>query len=276
MRAGNEPGALRRFWWCGTQRRRLAVVGTGTLLSLVGTCLVLLGGGQAPSPLPLAARFPPSATPTPVDPAVAVRAVSAVDLFEGVDTASGDPVRVRVVGLRSAAPCWQAESAAFARDAVLGKEVGLVVSTQGRTSDGRLAAHVRLPGGEDYALAAVSAGAALVGAEVSPELLAAESGARANHLGLWADSCAAGQEEGPSSTGELPTVTSDPTRSPDETTEPTSAPTDPPTTTEPEEPRQGARQGRPCSPEGALGTGRDGRELTCAPTPARGLRWVAR
>jgi hypothetical protein len=85
---------LRRFWWRGTQRRRLAVAGTGALLSLAGTCLVLLGGGQAPSPPALAARLPPSATPTLADPAVAVCAVSAVEVRRAGDLTAGLAVRL--------------------------------------------------------------------------------------------------------------------------------------------------------------------------------------
>lgn len=291
VRYANEPGLLRRFWWSGTQKRRLVVVSASALVSLAGTGLVVIGGGEAsPTPTPaVAARLPVITTSkpvsstdlaNPVDPAVAVvtvRTVSAVDLFDGVDTTSGDPIRVRVADIRPASTCWQAESVDFARGALLGKEVRVVMSARGRASDGRLLASVWLSEGRDFALTALAAGAALAGAEVNSELLGAEAGARANQRGLWANGCSSSQAPTSSSTGE-PTTTATTTapRSEETTKQPTSVPVDPTTTTPPPDVQQGAQVGQPCAPEGAIGTDRNGRELTCRPTLIRGLRWAVR
>jgi endonuclease YncB( thermonuclease family) len=274
VRNASEPGVLRRFWWRGTQKRRLAAVGSLALLSLSGTVLVVLGGAQAPPSTAAVTRFPPPTASTPADPVVAVRAVSAVDEFDGLDTASGTPVRVRVVDIRSTAPCWQAESLAFARDALLGKEVRLV-GTGGRSTDERLPAHVRLPTGEDFALAALTAGAAVAGAEVTPELLTAESAARVNRLGLWANACAESQAPSPPPASEsaTTTTTAGTTPPPDRTSAPTSDPPDTTATSRPTDIQQGVRVGKPCSPEGATGISRNGREVTCRRTLVGGLRW---
>ncbi|MEO6087662.1 MAG: hypothetical protein ABIQ18_31585 [Umezawaea sp.] len=288
MGYANEPGVLRRFWWHGTQKRRLVVVSASALVSLAGTGLVVTGGGHA-SPAPaVAARFPvittskPATTSTSVGPAdqadqvdrvVAVRTVFAVDQFDGIDTASGDPIRARVVDIRSAAPCWQAESLDFARDALVGKEVRLVMSARGRTPDSRLPVRVRLPGEQDFALTALAAGAALAGTDVGAELLGAESGARANHRGLWASGCQPSQAPSASSTA-VPTTTATSTAPrPAESTAPTSVPVDPTTTTPPDDVQRDVQKGQPCAPEGARGIDRNGRDVTCTATLVRGLRW---
>jgi hypothetical protein len=283
----NEPGVLRRFWWRGTQKRRLVVVSASALVSLAGTGLVVTGGGHA-SPTPaVAARIPvittskQATTSTSVGPAdqvdqvVAVRTVSAVDLFDGIDTASGDLIRARVVDIRSAAPCWQAESLDFARDALVGKEVRLVVSARGLAPDGRLPARVRLAGGQDFALTALTAGAALAGTGVGPELLGAESGARANHRGLWASGCQSTSQDPSASSTAVPTTTATSTAPrPTQTTVPTSVPADPTTTTPPaDDVQRDVQKGQPCAPEGAKGIDRSGREVTCTATLVRGLRW---
>lgn len=287
VRYANEPGVLRRFWWRGTQKRRLAVVCSSALLSVAGTGLVLIGGEQTPSTPAFAASFPSTTTPPqPTDPAVTVRAVTAVDQFEGVGTASGDLIRVRVIDIRSTAPCWQAESLDFARDALLGKKVLLAVTTSGQAPDGRLPAHVRLPEGQDFALTALTAGAALAGTtEVDPELLAAETSARMNHLGLWANACAPNQDQSRPSTSEstIATTTTSPASRSGDTTAPTSTTTDPATTdpaatdtTPPADVQQEVQVAKPCSPEGAIGVSRNGRDVICEQTLLRGLRWAVR
>lgn len=251
------------------------------LFSLAGTGLAVIGGQDAPAPA-LSALVPFATTPRSGDPTVTVRTVSAVDQFESVDAVSGELVRVRVAGIRSTTSCWQADSLNFARDVLQDKKVRLIVNAKARTSDGPLPARVLLPEGQDFALAALAAGAALAGAtEVDPRLLAAETDARANRRGLWANSCAPSQVR--PSTSELPlSTTTSPPPSSDDTTASPPAPTDPTTTTAtttpspPADVQQDARAGRLCSPEGATGVNDNDREFTCTRTLTGSLRWAAR
>lgn len=286
MRYAIEPGVLRRLWWRTTQRKRVAVTCLSMLLSLAGTSLVLAGGGQAPKPAAVTA-FPSITTPRPADPTVTVRTVSAVDTFEGVGTASGELIEVRVAGIRSISPCWQDESLGFARDALHDKTVRLVLSGTGSGPDGRRIARVLLPDGDDFAQSALNAGAALVGTgNVSAELLRTEVDARANRRGLWARACAPTQAG--TSTSELPvstttTTTTSAAPAPGTATVPTPAPPEQTTTTtttttttsRPADVQQGVQAGRPCRPEGSLGVTDQGKDMTCRRT-LTGLRWSAR
>jgi hypothetical protein len=251
------------------------------LFSLAGTGFAVIGGGQAPLPPVVSALLPSTTAPRQVDPLVTVRTVSAVDVFDAVGTVTGDVVRVRVVHLRSTAPCWQSESLDFARDVLQDKEVRLVLSTSARAADGRVPARVLLPGGQDFALGAVTAGAALAGTtEVDPGLLSAETDARAGRRGLWGNACAPSQAR--ASAGESTTSTTSTSATPPKATTsvPPSASIDPTTTTTttspPADVQEDVHVGRTCAPEGAPGVTPNGRKVTCTRTALRGLRWVLR
>ena len=266
----------------------MAVTASSILLSLTGTSLALIGGQEPPAPA-VSPLIPVITAPRPADPVVEVRAVSAVDLFDGVHTANGASVQVRVEGLRSAAQCWQAESLAFARDTLQDKGVHLVVNTNARPPNGRQTAQVLLPDGQDFALIALTAGAALAEtAETDTELLAAEGDARANRRGLWSNACAPSQTG--TSTSESTTTTTTTTattattttsrvpRPSRTTTTRTSVPGESSaatTTTFPsDDVQEGVKAGRLCSPEGAAGITDSGREVTCQRTLLGNLRWM--
>jgi hypothetical protein len=287
----NDPGALRRLWWRSAQGHRLTAACLGVLLSLAGTSLTLFGGESLPEPR-TADQFTVSVTPRPGDPEITVESVSEVDLFDGLDTATGDLVAVRVAGVRSAAPCAADGSLAFARKTLEGKKVRLVLGGNAMPApDGRLAAKVLLPDGQDLALQLLTAGAALALAQADSDgqrLVSAETDARQNHRGLWAGSCAPPQthtstDGGPSSTITTTSATRESGSSTVRTPDPTWVPAKPTTTTATataispplDDIQRGVKVGDACSSQGALGITDEGQNAECRRKGSQeGFRWT--
>ncbi|WP_170155356.1 thermonuclease family protein [Lentzea atacamensis] len=231
-------------------------------------------------------RSTPSATSRPGDSQVVVQAVSAVDLFNGLDATTSELVRVRVTGIRSTGPCWAHDELAFARNTLDGKQVRLLDDGRGaRDPEGRLLVKVQLLAGQDYAETAVAAGAAVPDTGSDTRLTEAEAEARQHRRGVWASTCvpstpsASGSSQPssppPSSAGEKTTETSRTTARP---TTPVEVPPQPTVSTAPEpqppdDIQRGVDMGAPCSPEGVRGLTAQGQEVTCQ-RKGEDLRWM--
>ncbi|TWP48416.1 hypothetical protein FKR81_27860 [Lentzea tibetensis] len=205
-----STGIVRRFWWRINQRARLAVACLGILTALVTTGTVGFGGEVVPQERESAGLEEAMHRGDSLE--VTVHTVSDVDLFEGVEPATGLAFRARVAGLRQIADCGPAESRSVAQSLLRGKNVWLVVKSDDVSGNDRIAVDVRLPDGADYARTIVHEGAASADLSAREELAPVESAARQEHRGLWAAGCApdaatATATSAPSSSAPSPTVT---------------------------------------------------------------------
>lgn len=286
----NDPGPLRRLWWRSTSTTRLSVAALGVLLSMTATALAMNDTAQ---PAQNQAGLSASSTPGPDDPGVTVRAVSAVDLFNGVDETTGDLIEVRVAGIRSTAPCWVEGALAFARTTLDGKKVWLLKGDNvARDPEGRLLAKVMLPTGQDYTEVVVATGAGSVDAGSDERLRAAEAEARQARRGVWASSCAPTTSSAPEGSGPTSASASAPsapgtpgtpgspgtTTGSATTTAPVVVPPPPPATTSPppqppDDVQRGVEMGAACSPEGARGVTVKGQDVRCM-RKGEDLRWM--
>jgi hypothetical protein len=209
---------------------------------------------------------------------VTVHTVSDVDLFEGMEPATGLSFHGRVAGVVRSAECWLAESRAAAQNLLVGKSVRLTVRKGGVSTDDRIAVDVRLPDGADYAQTVVGDGVVTADLSARDELAPVESAAREQRRGLWASGCAPGAtttSSAPSSSSSSPAPTTTTTTTPaPETSEPLppepSVPDTPPThdTT-----WTGIPLGRTCFEEGARKKAPNGDEMVCARNGKNQLRW---
>lgn len=279
----NDPGALRRFWWRSTPAGRVGIACSSVVLSLVVTGFAVADTTTSTSEK--AVQSTPSAPPRPRDSQVVVQAVSAVDLFNGLDATTSELVRVRVAGLRSTGPCWAHDELAFARNTLDGKQIRLLDDGRGAPDpEGRLQVKVLLLTGQDYAEAAVAAGAGVPDTGSDTRLTAAETEARHHRRGVWGSTCvpstpsASGSSEPPpppSSATEKTTESNATTALP---TPPVVVPPQPTVTTTPkpqppDDVQRGVEMGASCSPEGARGLTANGRNVTCQ-RKGEGLRWM--
>ncbi|MCP2201012.1 nuclease homologue [Lentzea flava] len=208
---------------------------------------------------------------------VTVHTVSDVDLFEGVEPATGVFFDARVAGLRRIADCWLAESRATAQNLLLGKTVRLTVKKDVDADSNRIAVDVRLPNGEDYARTIVHDGVARADLTSRDELAPVESSARQERRGLWAASCLTNEMPTSSTTTSSSTPTTTTTTS---TPEPSTPPPPPPpvtttttTTTTPFDEIDNIWPGKICFKEGARRTTSNGEEMVCARNGRNNLRW---
>jgi alkylhydroperoxidase family enzyme len=279
----NDPGALRRFWWQSTPGGRVGIACSSVVLSLVVTGFAV--ADTTTSTQEKVVRSTPSATPRPGDSQVVVQAVSAVDLFNGLDATTSELVRVRVTGIRSTGLCWAHDELAFARTTLDGKQVRLLVDGGGaRDPGGGLLVKVQLPAGQDYAETAVAAGAAVPDSGSDTRLTAAESEARQHRRGVWGSTCVPSTPSAsdssqpsppPSSAGEKTTESGTTTTQP---APPVEVPPQPTVTTTPQQQppddvQRGVEMGAPCSPEGARGLTAKGQDVICQ-RKGEDLRWM--
>ncbi|RDI34919.1 thermonuclease family protein [Lentzea flaviverrucosa] len=275
-----SPGIVRRFWWRSGQRTRLAIACTGVLGALAVTGAAGFSGAAGP-----ADRGGPGVAVHRGDSfEVTVRAVSGVDLFEGVEPDTGRAFGARVAGV-SAAPCWQSQSLAVAENLLRGKKVRLTVKKDGDTGTDRLLVDVELPDGTDYARTVVDEGTASADVAARGELGPVESAARLQRRGLWAGGCTGYRDDALATPSSTPQTSSTTTPVPATTTTtpppvPTTtveepAPQPPPTTTEePGDDEWLARfEGKRCLLEGTRRTSPKGTEIVCTRGPRGQLRW---
>ncbi|MCX2947099.1 hypothetical protein [Lentzea sp. NEAU-D7] len=276
-----SPGPVRRFWWRSGQRTRLAIAAAGVL----GALAVTGAAGFSGDALPGQRGGPGVAVHRGDSFEVTVRAVSAVDLFEGVEPDTGRVFGARVAGV-NAAPCWQSQSLAAAENLLRGKKVRLTAKSDGETGTDRLLVDVELPDGTDYAWTVVGEGTASADLAARGELAPVESAARQQRRGLWAGGCTGYRDDAlatPSSTPQTSSTTTPPPATTTTTTPPPvptrtteePAPKPPPTTTaEPgDEEWLGRFVGRRCFLEGARKTSPKGTEIVCTRGPRGQLRW---
>lgn len=209
---------------------------------------------------------------------VTVHTVSDVDLFEGMEPATGLMFPARVVGVGRIADCWLPESRATAQNLLRGKTVRLTVKKDIEAEGDRIAVDVQLPNGLDYAQTLVHEGMAPADPSSRDELAAVETAARQENRGLWAAACTrietATSSAPSSSTPSLTTTTTTPT--PTSTTESSAPPPPkPPVTTTPpdDEWDDGIWLGKICFREGARRTAPNGEEMVCARNGRNQLRW---
>jgi endonuclease YncB( thermonuclease family) len=275
-----SPGIVRRFWWRSGQRTRLAIACAGVLGALAVTGAAGFSGDARP-----AERGGPGVAVHRGDSfEVTVRAVSGVDLFEGVEPDTGRVFGARVAGV-NAAPCWLSQSLAAAENMLRGKKVRLTAKSDGDTGTDRLLVDVELPDGSDYAQTVVGEGTASADLAARGDLAPVESAARQQRRGLWAGGCTGYRDDvlaTPSSTPQtsttttpVPTTTTTPPPPVITTTIEKPAPQPPPTTTEEpgDEEWLGRFVGRRCFLEGATKTSPKGTEIVCTRGPKGQLRW---
>ncbi|HEX8865507.1 MAG TPA: thermonuclease family protein, partial [Lentzea sp.] len=228
------PGIVRRAWWGAHQHTRLAVTCLGVLTALATTAAAGFVGGTTPQ----------QREDTGIDTMrrgdsfeVTVHTVSDVDLFEGVEPASGVLFRARVAGVGRIADCWHAQSLATAQNLLRGKMVRLTVKKDVDSDNDRIVVDVRLPGGTDYAQTLVHDGMAPADIATRDELAQVETVARQEHRGLWASSCirivSTTSSEPSSSTTTTTTTTATTTTTTPETTTRRPPPRPPVTSVEP-------------------------------------------
>jgi endonuclease YncB( thermonuclease family) len=212
---------------------------------------------------------------------VTVHTVSDVDLFEGVELATGLSFDARVAGLRRVADCWLAESRTTAQNLLRGKTVRLTVKNDVDPGADLIAVDVQLPNGVDYARTIVQDGVARADPAARDELAPVESAARQERRGLWAadcilDSSTATPSSTPSSSTPAPTTTTTTTTTAPEPSAPprptlSLTPLPPPSSDDDE--WDGILLGKVCFKEGARRTNRDGEEMVCTRNGRNQLRW---
>ncbi|RZS32191.1 nuclease-like protein [Herbihabitans rhizosphaerae] len=306
MRDGSQsdPDALRRWWWRVSQRTRVAVVCTGTLLAVVVAGVALAGVGRAPASAvarpPIPTMTPtassstdvgqtsdtPEARPAP-DRVIAVIGVPSANLLDGVDTLTNRPVAVRVSGIRATPPCWADQARLHAVELVLGKQVRLAGDERPGAHqpdpDGRVPARVLLADGHDYAHTVLASGAAQVDISLGTapnqqDLAAVEADARQARRGVWGPPCVPNPTSSPPPTNQQGPPPP-PTQLPPPPTQLPPPPTHrpppvPPTTPPPQDGVQhGVRKGDRCSPEGARGVTVEGEHVVCRDRDGRQPRW---
>ncbi|GAB2813093.1 thermonuclease family protein [Lentzea nigeriaca] len=267
---------MRRFWWGAGHHTRLTIMCLGVVTALAATGAAgFLGDAE---PRDHGDAGPDTAVLRGDSFEVTVHTVSDVDLFEGVEPATGLFFNARVAGLRSIADCWLTESRSTAQTLLRGKTVRLTVKKNIDAGANRIAVDVRLPDGADYAQTIVHDGVARADLSTRDELAPVESAARQERRGLWAASCL---------TNETPTSSSTPSSTTTTTT--TSAPTSEPSTPPPPPPPPSITTtttppfdehdewdniwlGKICFKEGARRTSPSGEEMVCARN-GRNLRW---
>lgn len=213
---------------------------------------------------------------------VTVHTVSDVDLFEGVEPATGLFFDARVAGLRRIADCWLAESRATAQNLLRGKTVRLTVKNDVDPGNEVIAVDVRLPNGADYAQTIVHDGVARADVSARDELASVESAARQERRGLWAAECVSDvvpTSSSSTSSSATPTTTTTTTTTTTVPAPESSAPPPPsPTVTSPppsddDDAWDDIRLGKMCFKEGARRTNRDGQEMVCTRNGRNQLRW---
>jgi endonuclease YncB( thermonuclease family) len=213
---------------------------------------------------------------------VTVHTVSDVDLFEGVEPATGLYFHAQVAGIRRISDCWRTESRDSAQNLLRGKTVWLTVKKDGGSGNNEFPVDVKLPDGADYAQTVVRDGAATADMSTRGELVSVEAAARVERRGVWAAACAPGAVTAtPSSTpssSSSPAPTTTTTTAPVPTSSPESPSTPPVTTTssppsDDDEEWMIARQGKPCLIEGARRTSPKGNVLICSRDGNDRLRW---
>lgn len=274
----SSPGIVRRFWWGANQHARLAVTCLGVLAALATTATAGFLGDAAPR------ETGPSGRQTAVHRGdsfeVTVHTVSDVDLFEGVEPATGLFFHAQVVGVGRIADCWLAESRATAQNLLRGKTVRLTVKKDVDPGSDRIAVDVQLPNGLDYAQTIVHDGMAPADASTRDELAQVETVARQEHRGLWAAACTRIEtttSSAPSSSTPSPTTTTTTTTTPaPESSEPPSSEPEPTHTTSPppdDDSWDDIWLGKVCFKEGARRTAANGNEMVCARNGKNQLRW---
>jgi endonuclease YncB( thermonuclease family) len=278
-----RPGPVRRLWWRTPQPARLAIMCLGVLSALVTTGAAGFLGDDLP-------RAPGNSGIEAVHRGdafeVTVHTVSDVDLFEGVEPATGVFFHAQVAGIRRISNCWLAESRDSAQNLLRGKTVWLTVKKDGGSGTNEIPVDVKLPDGADYAQTVVHDGAATADMSTRGELMSVEAAARVERRGVWATACAPGavpatpsstpSSSSSSSSSPVPTTTT--TAAPVPTSSPESSPA-PPVTTTSSPPSDDddewivARLGKPCLIEGARRTSPKGSELTCSRDGKDRLRW---
>ncbi len=276
-----RAGAIRLSWWRANQHARIAIAGLGVLTALATTAAVGFAGDASPGDRGSAGLGPAVRGGDSLD--VTVQTVTEVDLFEGVESATGLSFHARVAGLHRVDGCWQTESREIARSLLRGKNVRLTVRRGGGGGSDRIAVDVRLGDGSDYASTVVHEGVVRADLTAREELAPDESSARQERLGLWAAGCttsepAATSSVQPSSSTQdtsavppsAPTTTAVEIPAPPPPVPPTS---EPPVTSTSSEPPADDRVGRPCLIEGMRTTSPRGNELVCARNAKNQLRW---
>ncbi|MET9629679.1 thermonuclease family protein [Lentzea sp. NPDC006480] len=207
---------------------------------------------------------------------VTVHMVSDVDLFEGVEPASGVLFRARVAGIGRIADCWLAESRATAQNLLRGKMVRLTVKKDVDSDSDRIVVDVQLPDGADYANTLVHDGMAPADVSTRDELAQVETVARQEHRGLWASSClriVSTTSSVPASSTTTTTTTTATTTTTPETSTRKPPPRPPVTSVEPPpDPPDDFWLGKICFKEGAKRKAAGGGELVCARSGTK-LRW---
>lgn len=275
-----RPGIVRRFWWRTNQQARLAVACLGVLTALAVTGVAGFSDG-----LPDERGGGPDAAAHRDDTfEVTVHTVSEVDLFQGVEPATGLFFDARVAGLSPAANCWQAESRTAAQNLLRGKIVRLTVKKDGDSGNDRLVVDVRLPDGTDYAQTIVDQGMAPADLGDRRELAPAESAARQERRGLWAAGCAY-VDDAPITTSSVPlpssstpvttttTTTTVTTEEPPEEPSPSSSPVTSTSSPTPTDEWVDRMVGRRCFIEGARRTSPKGNDVVCTRNGKEQLRW---
>ncbi|MET8764950.1 thermonuclease family protein [Lentzea sp. NPDC004782] len=267
-----SPGPVRRFWWGANQRARIAVLCLGVLTALATTGAAGFLG--APPPREHGNAGHDTAVHRGDSFEVTVHTVSDVDVFDGVEAATGLVFHARVAGVGRIADCWLPQSLATAQTLLRDKTVRLTVRKDVDSDSDRIVVDVRLPDGADYAQTIVHDGMAPADLSSRDELGPVEYAARQEQRGLWAAACtrieAAGTtSSSPSSSSEVPATTT--TTAPPVSSEPPRPPEV--TTTTPDDSWTNLWLGKMCLKEGARKTGPNGQELVCARNAKGQLRW---
>lgn len=209
---------------------------------------------------------------------VTVRTVSDVDLFEGVEPASGVLFRARVAGVGRIADCWLAQSRDTAQNLLSGKIVRLTVKKDVDPDSDRIVVDVQLPNGLDYAQTLVHDGMAPADVATRDELAQVETVARHEHRGLWASACTqiVSTTSSPiSSSTPAPTTTTTSSTPESSAPEPPTSQVPAPTTTTPEsdDSWDDIWLGKTCFKEGARRKAANGNEMVCVRNGKNQLRW---
>jgi endonuclease YncB( thermonuclease family) len=270
-----RPGLVRRFWWGANQHTRIAVLCCGVVTALAVTAAAGFLGD--PPPREHATAGHDTGVHRGDSFEVTVQTVSGVDLFDGLEPATGLRFHARVAGLGRIADCWLPQSLATAQTLLRGKTVRLTVKNDVDPDADRIVVDVRLPDGQDYAQTIVHDGMAPADVSSRDELGPVEHSARQENRGLWAAACTRIEAAGttastPSSSSEAPATTTTTTTAPPESSEP---PRPPEVTTTPPDDDSWTNLwlGKMCFKEGARKTGPKGQELVCARNAKGQLRW---
>ncbi|MEU0881451.1 thermonuclease family protein [Lentzea sp. NPDC005914] len=270
-----SPGIVRRSWWGAQQHTRVAVMCLGVLTALATTAAAGFLGGTAPRAHGPAG--PDTAMHRGDSFEVTVHAVSDVDLFEGMEPASGVLFHARVAGVGRIADCWLAESRATAQNLLRGKTVRLTVKKDVDPDSDRIVVDVQLPNGLDYAQTLVHDGMAPADVSTRDELAQVETVARQEHRGLWASACLRIETatSAPPSTTSAPatTTTTTTTPTPESSEPPPSSRVTPTTTSPPDDSWDDVWLGKACFKEGARRKAANGNEMVCARNGKNQLRW---